>query len=495
MLRQGDASRIPCQDPHIDDFLRLLREQVGTLHSHHTPEDEYLGFVKALNDIDEAFETKHSLLLPEMWFLRSEAEKSVLNRHLNGAIKKEGNKEDEAQCDGSKSHEKKTDVVLEKLSSAKLLSPISLVGENLSYRNSILYRHLEGYGDNDKSLSKTAKNPLISRLTSSPLKDLSLLRNTSRRPTFSSQGSRLIEKEHLVRSASKSSANSVPIDQALVTSEADTSFDYLLPLIAKFDNPPKQETIFERARDDHLQPNSQETEATEPPAPSFRSIMQPKTPPERKRSPPRKAAKRKVSTEVCKAAENLFNRKMQKKSPPEGPEWGISLQNRIVWLPDNTFISGLPSSQKSFSEKNTLQVASPVKAKTLDKARDGSPPVKKRRRSRKLKLDPGNTTEPPTRENNRARSRMGCWTCRIRHKGCSEQRPICENCRQLGLFCDYSSQRPLYMTCKLEGKEKLREIRRITDNPKRHALQKRESSLSVSIVYKATKASFARGLE
>lgn len=37
----------------------------------------------------------------------------------------------------------------------------------------------------------------------------------------------------------------------------------------------------------------------------------------------------------------------------------------------------------------------------------------------------------------------GCWTCKVRRKGCDKRRPFCITCAQLGLDCDgYSKRRP-----------------------------------------------------
>lgn len=65
------------------------------------------------------------------------------------------------------------------------------------------------------------------------------------------------------------------------------------------------------------------------------------------------------------------------------------------------------------------------------------------------------------------RSRKGCWTCRIRHKACPENKPVCRECVRLGLTCDYSQERPSYMMSDAEAEKKLRQIREITSRCKR----------------------------
>ncbi|KAI5957403.1 hypothetical protein CANMA_004407 [Candida margitis] len=67
------------------------------------------------------------------------------------------------------------------------------------------------------------------------------------------------------------------------------------------------------------------------------------------------------------------------------------------------------------------------------------------------------------------RSKSGCWTCRIRHKGCNEEQPKCGHCQRLNLTCDYSPVRPAYMVNEKLHAEKLLEIRRLTDQVKKRA--------------------------
>lgn len=66
------------------------------------------------------------------------------------------------------------------------------------------------------------------------------------------------------------------------------------------------------------------------------------------------------------------------------------------------------------------------------------------------------------------RSKSGCWTCRVRHKACPEERPTCSQCLRLNLNCDYSSLRPTYMVDPVLQANKLKEIRNITFKQKRN---------------------------
>lgn len=67
-----------------------------------------------------------------------------------------------------------------------------------------------------------------------------------------------------------------------------------------------------------------------------------------------------------------------------------------------------------------------------------------------------------------ARSRTGCWICRIKHLKCDEIRPTCNNCTRFGICCDYSEARPAYVLNSFLRREKLNSIttkkrRRISD--------------------------------
>lgn len=76
------------------------------------------------------------------------------------------------------------------------------------------------------------------------------------------------------------------------------------------------------------------------------------------------------------------------------------------------------------------------------------------------------------------RSKVGCWTCRVRHKACPENKPICDQCKRLKLLCDYSNERPDYMTDPILQKEKLKLIRQVTNVQKRINFFKKKSKKS-----------------
>lgn len=56
------------------------------------------------------------------------------------------------------------------------------------------------------------------------------------------------------------------------------------------------------------------------------------------------------------------------------------------------------------------------------------------------------------------RSKNGCWICRIKHLKCDEIRPVCTSCAKFGIDCDYSEDKPSYVTDKNLRKDKLESI-------------------------------------
>ncbi|KAI5955168.1 hypothetical protein KGF54_001729 [Candida jiufengensis] len=59
--------------------------------------------------------------------------------------------------------------------------------------------------------------------------------------------------------------------------------------------------------------------------------------------------------------------------------------------------------------------------------------------------------------------KLGCWTCRVRHKKCTRELPKCKDCDKFDLYCDYNESRPEFMINKILQKQKLKEIRNATD--------------------------------
>lgn len=96
-------------------------------------------------------------------------------------------------------------------------------------------------------------------------------------------------------------------------------------------------------------------------------------------------------------------------------------------------------------------------------------PEKRVTRNNKRKLRPVGTmvTQHEKKRKLGARSKTGCWTCRIRHKACPEEKPSCSQCIRLQLDCDYSDKRPSYMSDPNLQIQKLKEIRAITNQNKR----------------------------
>lgn len=69
---------------------------------------------------------------------------------------------------------------------------------------------------------------------------------------------------------------------------------------------------------------------------------------------------------------------------------------------------------------------------------------------------------PPKKKHKRRhtqkRSRMGCWICRIKHLKCDETRPVCNHCKRFGVACDYSPDRPDYVSDMSLRRKKLNEL-------------------------------------
>lgn len=73
------------------------------------------------------------------------------------------------------------------------------------------------------------------------------------------------------------------------------------------------------------------------------------------------------------------------------------------------------------------------------------------------------------------RSKNGCWTCRIRKKKCSEEKPHCFQCLKLDLECDgYGIEKPNFMMNVELQKEKLNHIKIHTSQRKKLGLIKYE---------------------
>ncbi|EDK40339.2 hypothetical protein PGUG_04437 [Meyerozyma guilliermondii ATCC 6260] len=87
------------------------------------------------------------------------------------------------------------------------------------------------------------------------------------------------------------------------------------------------------------------------------------------------------------------------------------------------------------------------------------------RKSSKLSLNEAaaaavKTPKKHTRRKLNPRSRNGCWICRIKHVKCDEERPVCNGCKKYNLECDYSPDKPAYVTDKNLRQEKLQQIAR-----------------------------------
>ncbi|CCH41339.1 Lysine biosynthesis regulatory protein [Wickerhamomyces ciferrii] len=64
------------------------------------------------------------------------------------------------------------------------------------------------------------------------------------------------------------------------------------------------------------------------------------------------------------------------------------------------------------------------------------------------------------------KSSNGCYICRVRHKKCDEERPICKNCSIYELDCEFpginQQNKPIYLTDKNAKNVKLEQIKQKT---------------------------------
>ncbi len=79
------------------------------------------------------------------------------------------------------------------------------------------------------------------------------------------------------------------------------------------------------------------------------------------------------------------------------------------------------------------------------------------------------------------RKKTGCWTCRLRRKKCSEEKPSCRECIRLGLKCEgYMKERPAFMRDPVLARRMKEEIKKVTlAQKKRGSKQKYERELKI----------------
>lgn len=136
-------------------------------------------------------------------------------------------------------------------------------------------------------------------------------------------------------------------------------------------------------------------------------------------------------------------------------------------VPDSSEFESLANDDFSLSEYDDSLSEEFIpyrKTRKLKKVKK-SPKVKVQKSRKSLVIKISYKTRQTRKAN--VRSKSGCWTCRIRHKACPEERPECSQCIRLNLLCDYSLMRPEYMTDPGLMTEKLKEIRMVTDATKR----------------------------
>ncbi|GME99760.1 unnamed protein product [Ambrosiozyma monospora] len=157
----------------------------------------------------------------------------------------------------------------------------------------------------------------------------------------------------------------------------------------------------------------------------------------------------------------------------EIPSFEIPPQFRKEQAPN---ASGLRSSTNS-SNKNNLKLRDQAASSQRSNNYNSSSTIYENNPDRLLKRrkvspsgTPGVTVKKKVTKISSARSKNGCWTCRLRRKRCPEQRPVCSECVRLGLTCDgYDIERPAFMKSESLAKEKMAHIKAITSAHKKKA--------------------------
>ncbi|KAK6203452.1 uncharacterized protein RJT21DRAFT_125914 [Scheffersomyces amazonensis] len=137
------------------------------------------------------------------------------------------------------------------------------------------------------------------------------------------------------------------------------------------------------------------------------------------------------------------------------------------------FVKTQSSSSEPKEEIETFETDDEDEEEEEEEYRPGT----RQTRSKRIKLRIKEESYAPEKKRRLGpRSKSGCWTCRVRHKACPENRPICGQCIRLHLTCDYSSVRPHYMTDPILQAAKLKEIRDVTNLQKRINFKRRRET-------------------
>lgn len=257
----------------------------------------------------------------------------------------------------------------------------------------------------------------------------------------------------------------VVIDKDLLTSEVDNYNDHLYPWIPKQDsegyNPLVESTL--------IQPDPPEETS------NYGHIYTIKSEFKEEDIIPRSAQDYGLASDNEKCYTNKMNTKVTKKTQSKGNRKNALLFTILI-KPDD-----IPKETNKLSDKEKDQEVCDIVSYLEDRDQRGKPikdddeylPAYKitRSRSRKSRINLTNYVQDKKKKLG-PRSKSGCWTCRVRHKSCPEERPTCSQCLRLNLKCDYSSKRPTYMVDPVVQANKLKEIRSITFKQKRNNFTK-----------------------
>ncbi|KAK6454881.1 uncharacterized protein RJT20DRAFT_53113 [Scheffersomyces xylosifermentans] len=150
----------------------------------------------------------------------------------------------------------------------------------------------------------------------------------------------------------------------------------------------------------------------------------------------------------------------------------LRLRNKPTKGPSKSRDSGRRLQSPS-PQKQSYVSSSPETTVDKDSDQDYKPAARQTRSNNRKSRVTEEVYAPEKKRRLGPRSKRGCWTCRVRHKACPEDKPNCGQCRRLQLSCDYSEQRPAYMFDPIQQANKLRQIRQVTNEQKRINFAKR----------------------
>jgi hypothetical protein len=85
------------------------------------------------------------------------------------------------------------------------------------------------------------------------------------------------------------------------------------------------------------------------------------------------------------------------------------------------------------------------------------------------------------------RSKLGCWTCRLRKKKCDEERPLCSVCTSLSISCYGYGPKPGWMNDPEQERAVANSLKEIVKHTSRHKTTRQSSKQRTSALIIAPK--------